>query len=421
MKKNIKKILILIFLYLFSLFNNIVAQNIADPLINKLIEKGVIESYEAQEVRNEISKVEKKKIDEEKAKEEEQKKQDKYKLKTGGYLQLVYTLDESTSATAHPGKYRDPLYIRRARISFRQQINDWVGFNITPEFARSGDPLETEDISVVRTTSPHTTATVTRVRRVPVIEFKGAYVDLTFNDFLNFRIGQFNQPFGFENVFSSSKKIFPIDTLQFMRNVLPSDYDFGIQYSLNYKKMLSLQVAALNGTTHQRETNNRKDISTKISFEPRMFFEFLKGFELSFSYYDRYYGEIVTTTVTPKNGQHYNVYLKLEREVLFPVFLTAEYVWGKNYTLTNDVKSLICTLEIKPLEKTFLKGLAPAFRYESWDPNINKSDDEVEIYTAGINYYPNKNVRFLVDYRISNEKPKDLTNNKLNIMAQVSF
>ncbi|MDW8055203.1 MAG: porin [Elusimicrobiota bacterium] len=400
-------------------FSHIYGQSVADPLLDKLIEKGIIESYEAQEVRNGISKVLKAQFDEEKKKEEEQKKQDKYKLKTSGYLQIMYTLDESTRPADHPGKYRDPIYIRRARVSFRQQITDWIGFNITPEFGRSAEPYETT--SVITSTSPVRSTSV--VSRVPYIDFKGAYIDLTFHDFVNFRIGQFNQPFGFENVFSSARKIFPNDSVQFMRDVLPSDYDVGIQYSFNYKKMLSLQVAALNGTTHQRETNNKKDISAKFAFEPRMFFEFLKGIELSFSYYDRYLGEIVTTTVTPRNGQHYNSYLKFERELFIPIFLTLEYVWGKNAALTHDVKSLVATLEIKPFEKILplLKGLSPSFRYESWDPNINTSNNELEVYTFGLNYYPHKSVRFLLDYRMPKEKPSEITNNRLNFMAQVSF
>lgn len=419
MKKNIKTTLLVLFLCK----SVILAQNVADPLINKLIEKGIIESYEAQEVRNEINKIEKKQFDEQKAKEDEQKKQDKYKLKVGGYFQIMYTLDETTSpVSAHPGYYRDPIYIRRARVSFRQQITDWVGFNITPEFAKCGDPLETTSTSVITSTSPvRTTSVVSKVDRVPVVELKGAYIDFTFNDYLNFRIGQFNQPFGFENVYSSARKIFPSDSVQYMRSVLPSDYDFGVQYSMNYKKMLSLQVAALNGTTNQRENNNKKDLSAKLVFEPRMFLDLLKGIEISASYYDRQYGTITTSTVTPKSGQHYAAYLKLEREIFIPIFFTTEYVWGKNSTLTHDVVNLIATLEIKPFEKTFLKGLSPSFRYESWDPNVDVSNNELEVYTFGLNYYPHKNVRILADYRIPKEKPSDLKNNRFNLMLQVSY
>lgn len=369
-------------------------QNTDDPLIKK----DKIESYEVQELKNEINKVEKKQLDEQ---------QNKYKLKIGGYFQIMYTLDETTSpVSAHPGYYRDPVYIRRARVSFRQQITDWVGFNITPEFAKCGDPLETTSTSV----------------RVPIVELKGAYIDFTFNDYLNFRIGQFKQPFGFENVYSSARKIFPSDSVQYMKSVLPSDYDFGVQYSMNYKKMLSLQVATLNGTTNQRENNNKKDLSLRLVFKPSLFFEFLKGIEISGSYYDRQYGAITTSTVTPKSGQHYAAYLKLEREIFIPIFFTTEYVWGKNSTLTHDVVNLIATLEIKPFEKTFLKGLSPSFRYESYESRgPNADNEELEVYTFGLNYYPHKNVRILADYRIPKEKPSDLKNNRFNLMLQVSY
>ncbi len=420
--KNVKTIIYMMICLICS--GRIIAQNVADPLLNKLIEKGVIESYEAQEVRNEISNVIKKQLDEEKKKEEEQKNKDKYKLKTGGYFQLMYTLDETTSpVSSQPGHYRDPIYIRRARVSFKQQIADWISFTLTPEFAKCADPLEVSNTTVVSSTSPYrTTQVVSRVSRVPTVELKGAYVEFNFNDFLNFRLGQFNQPFGFENVYSSSKKIFPNDAVQYMnKNVLHSDYDFGLLYFLKYKKLASLELAALNGTTYQRETNNKKDLLAKVVLSGDLFLSDLKGVEVSYSYYDRYYGEIITSTVTPKNGQHYNAYIKLEKTLLIPVFLTFEYVWGKNETLVKDVENLITTLEIKPFEKTILKGLSPSLRYESWDPNKNTSNDELEVYTIGLNYYPHKNVRLLLDYRMPKEKPSDLANNRLNFMVQVSY
>lgn len=59
---------------------------VADPIINKLIEKGIIESYEAQEIRNEISNVVKKQLDEEKRKKRIRKKKMTKNLK----YQVIY-------------------------------------------------------------------------------------------------------------------------------------------------------------------------------------------------------------------------------------------------------------------------------------------------------------------------------------------
>ncbi len=355
------------------------SQSVVDPLLNKLVEKGVIESYEAQEVRNEVSNIVKNKLDEEKKKEEDKKKEDTYKLKTLGYLQIMYTIDDTK-------KGKDPLYIKRARVTFARALTDWANFSLTPDFAKIAEDKN--------------------------VEFKGVYIDIKPYEFLSFRAGQFNQPFGFENTYSSSKKKFPDDTPKYLSNVLSTDYDYGLMYFGNLlgfnKDLFKWQIAMLNGTTKATEDNDKKDISAKFTTE------FIKGLELGVSAYQRYLG---TSTIT--SGNHYAAYVKYEVEKPIPIFFTAEYVFGKDKNLEHNIVDLIGTLEIRPIEP-ILKGFALAARYELWDKNTDISNNEENITTVGINYYIDKNVRFLVDYRIVNETPS-VDNNKLNFMLQVNF
>ncbi len=363
------------------------ADTVADPIINKLIEKGIIESYEAQEIRNEISNVVKRQFDEEKKKEEDKKKEDDKKLKVSGYLQILYKDDQKTTA--------DPLSILRARVTFSRKFTDFLSFSLTPDFAKLAEDKN--------------------------VEWKGVYIDyIPFKDYLSFRIGQFNQPFGFENVYSSSRKKF-VDAPRYLKEVLGSDYDYGIQASFGYKKILQLQSAALNGTTKATETNDKKDIVLKAISDLGFLHYILKDVEVSFSVYDRYYS--TATTVSVVNGKHYAVYLKIEKDIFIPTFFTFEYVYGKDLKIKHDVADYIGTLEIKPFRLTknkYLEGISPTFRYELWDKDINVSDNEEKITSIGVNYYFDKFLRLLVDYRRS-EVTNRPAHEIYNFMVQVNF
>lgn len=136
----------------------------------------------------------------------------------------------------------------------------------------------------------------------------------------------------------------------------------------------------------------------------------MKNIETGISHYYRYSG---TSTVV--EGNHSAVYVKLEDKKPLPYFFVAEYVFGKDSKIKHDCYNLIATAEV-----TLLNLLAPTVRYEIWDPDTSKSDNEITVYTVGVNIYPNKYTRFLVDYRIKQETPS-VKDDKINFMVQVSF
>ena len=359
---------------------------VADPLIDKLIEKGVIESYEAQEIRKEITHVIKKQLDEEKSKEDAKKKEDGEKLKISGYLQTLYKWSEGSAAL---------LSILRARASFSRKFTDFLSFSVTPDFAKLSEDKN--------------------------VELKGVYIDYTpFADYLSFRIGQFNQPFGFENVYSSSWKKF-LDAPRYLKEVLISDYDYGVQVSAGYKEMLRVHAAVLNGTTKATETNDKKDLALKATSDLRFIHYLFSGVEVGISVYERYYS--TATMVAVMKGKHFGTYLKVERDIVIPVFLTLEYVCGKDYKIRHDVIDCIGTLEIKPFALTkskYLEGLSPVFRYELWDKDMKVSNDEEAIISCGINYYFDKFLRVLMECRSSRTSNKPATET-YSLMVQVNF
>jgi len=180
-------------------------------------------------------------------------------------------------------------------------------------------------------------------------------------------------------------------------------------------------VAALNGTTKATETNDKKDLVLKAISDLGFLHYILKDVEVGFSVYDSYYSTV--TTVSVVNGKHYAVYLKIEKDIFIPTFFTFEYVYGKDLKIKHDVADYIGTLEIKPFSLTknkYLEGISPTFRYELWDKDTNVSKDEENISSFGINYYFDKFLRLLVDYRNINVSDKP-TNEIYNFMIQVNF
>lgn len=385
MEKKIKKKLISV----ASVCLTIIILNIivsfaseTDVMLDKLVEKGYLTSSESQEVRNEMAVVKQK--EEEKKKEEEVLKKDKEKLqmKIGGYTQLMYVTDPTLNG-------KEPLIVKRARISFVKQLNSWASFKVQPDFA-----------GIAGATGGGSVA------------FREAFIDLVADtDFATFRIGQYHPPFGFETTYSSAKKKVA-DTPYYMSNVLTHDYDYGVQWwgnlSGSKKDLFSWRIAVMNGTGSATEDNTKKNYVGRIVISPT------KKTEFGISAYDR--NVYISTEVA-----HYGGYFKLETNLPCPTFLTLEYVGGKDSTGSKNVLDAIGTLELKPLVgKGILSELAPVVRYEYWDPDTNKTKDEITPFTVGLNFYPDKAVRILADYTIKTETPsKD--NNRLNVMLQVNY
>lgn len=172
-------------------------------ILDKLVEKGIIENYESQEIRNQISNQYAEKIKKEKEEQDKKKKEDKFKIKTSGYLQIKYSIDEKTKA-------KDPLVIRRARVKFSRLLDKWIEFSMTPDFAG--------------------------VTSGSNVSMKGVFVNIMPIESFSIKVGQDNQPFGFENNYSSSKKKFD-DAPYYMKNVLTDDYDYGVFFNIQTKTL----------------------------------------------------------------------------------------------------------------------------------------------------------------------------------------
>lgn len=316
-------------------------------------------------------------------------------LKIAGYTQFSYTDDPALGG-------KEPFGVKTARIGFNWKLNEWSEFKIQPDFYTAASSVST---STVSNTSVVTSA--------PVLTFKEIWGELIADkDMLRLKFGQYLIPFSFEvNYSTAKKKVF--DTPQFISKVMTAQYDYGIQLIGNLpgealKDTLSWRFALLNGSTYGTETDNKKDFSGFLVSK------IIKDIEFGASIYTRYISS------GDRYETHYGLYGKYETEGSFPVFFTLEYAGGKDSAGSKDTLDLIATLEIKTLAllSDRLSCIAPVIRYEGWDSNI-WDGSYVSYYTAGINVYMDKTVRFLMDYVVKDDGIPN--NNKLNFMLQFCY
>jgi hypothetical protein len=159
------------------------------------------------------------------------------RLKISGYLQAQYLQNErSVDETTGPVATRnlDQFSIRRGRVKFTYQMTSTSRFVLQPDITSSG------------------------------VTLKDGYVELTEPWTMwhhTLTAGQFNWPFGFEIMYSSSSREMPERSLV-MRTLFPGERDRGVMLSgQGLADRFHYRAAIVNGTgtTQSFDYNKRKD------------------------------------------------------------------------------------------------------------------------------------------------------------------
>jgi hypothetical protein len=166
------------------------------------------------------------------------------RMRLSGYLQAQYLNDErSVNELTSPTATRnlDQFSVRRARVKFTYQFSPTSRFVLQPDITSSGVVLKD---GYVEYTEPWTTwkHTVTA--------------------------GQFNWPFGFEIMYSSSSREVP-ERSRIVRTLFPGERDRGVMLSgLGLGDRLSYRVAIVNGTgtAQSFDFNKRKDLVGRLGY-----------------------------------------------------------------------------------------------------------------------------------------------------------
>lgn len=166
------------------------------------------------------------------------------RLKISGYLQAQYLQNErSVDETTGPAGTRnlDQFSIRRGRVKFTYQMTPTSRFVLQPDITSSGVTLKD---GYVELTEPWTTWHHTLTA------------------------GQFNWPFGFEIMYSSSSREMPERSLV-VRTLFPGERDRGVMLSgQGLAERFHYRAAIVNGTgtTQSFDYNKRKDFVGRTGY-----------------------------------------------------------------------------------------------------------------------------------------------------------
>ena len=166
------------------------------------------------------------------------------RLRFSGYLQAQYVDDERSRdelAGAAATRNLDQFAVRRARVKFTYQATPTARFVLQPDITTSG------------------------------VTLKDGYVELT-EPWTSWKhtltAGQFNWPFGYEIMYSSSSREVP-ERSRAVRTLFPGERDRGLMLSgLGLSERLSYRVAIVNGTgtTQSFDFNQQKDFVGRVGY-----------------------------------------------------------------------------------------------------------------------------------------------------------
>lgn len=166
------------------------------------------------------------------------------RMKFSGYLQAQYVHDErSRNETTSPTATRnfDQFSIRRGRVKFTYQLGKTSRFVLQPDVTTSGVVLKDGYVEF----------------REPWTSWKHTLT-----------AGQFNWPFGFEIMYSSSSREMP-ERSRVIRTLFPGERDRGVMLSgLGLADRLTYRVAIVNGTgtVQSFDYNKRKDFVGRLGY-----------------------------------------------------------------------------------------------------------------------------------------------------------
>ena len=402
-----------------------IAGDISDPILKKLVEKGILTKQEAMSVMQEMEKeaVEKdkaveKKIDKRVAEVKPADKEDidkvaealkKFKI---GFLWYLSYQNGQNGAGA--GEDYSRFAIKRGYINIKYKFTDWFHVRVTPDVNMMEDDENNFDGSVA-------------------LRLKYMYGQFNLPDWGIFtkpyvEVGMVHMPWlDFEEHINFYRCQ---DTMFIERNKTFNSADLGVTFvSLfggtmdeEYQEKVShyypgrygsMAVGVYNGGGyHASEENENKALEGRFTLRPLP--DIVPGLQLSyFGIYGKGHKE------TEPDWTVNLPFVSYEHEY---VTLTGQYYWGTgNQKGSDEYKKdgYSFFAEIKPTKKFSIIG-----RYDWFDPNTDSDDDENTRYIAGIAYHfykQHKNM-LLLDYdHVDYKDPSKKDDKRIQLTLQVKL
>lgn len=309
------------------------------------------------------------------------------KIKLTGLLQGWYQYDESANPE---GTFR----LRRAEVKLSGEINPetswWLMFD--PSQVREDD---------VKTAAG--TNLVTSVGRKSVLQDFGIRYTCPRSG-VKAELGQYKVPFGMEGLTSSAK----LDFIE--RATLTSKFkwadarDIGLTLRRDFKigdATIQPAVGVYNGEGQNKsDANNSKMLVGRLAVSP------LKGLHLGVAHVNNEVGAAEVDSVRTGFEAKYTI----GRASVY-----GEYAFGESDGKDRETYYVTATYSV-------LDDVQLAARYDWYDPDTDKDDDEGTEMTAGINYSIAKhNAKVQLNYVFRGEAGASVDNDIVRANVQVSF
>lgn len=291
----------------------------------------------------------------------------------------------------------------------------------------------------------------------------------------SFQAGVFNRPFGYEVAFSSSRRETP-ERAMINTTLFPDERDLGLMATFQTKKsspwyLLKLDIGLFAGNSVHLETDNRKDLMSRLSFNKLFLSDVKLSGGISYYYGGVYQGTENVYTVSDKafilNSKVSNVgefakreYVGIDAQLNFTTRigktkLYGEYIQGTQPGIQFNTKSP--NSSAVPTSDTYIRSMRGGYftfvqsitdlpislvaKLDWYDPNTQVSKNEIglggsdygdlmhQTLGLGVLWEINENLKMQAYYDfVQNEKSEnlvlykqDLNDNVLTIRLQYRF
>jgi hypothetical protein len=316
------------------------------------------------------------------------------RMRLSGYIQAQYVVDERSENELNGAGTRnlDQFSIRRGRIKFTYQFLPTSRFVIQPDITTSGVTLKD---GYVEFTEPWTAWKHTLTA------------------------GQFNWPFGFEIMYSSSSREVP-ERSRVVRALFPGERDRGVMLSgRGPGEKLRYQVALVNGTgtTQSFDTNKRKDVVGRLAYD----------FGAVDAGVSAYRGSDLVATGTNSGGVEFDKERHgIDVQWITPVpglGLRAEYITGRqapasgtNRTASHDVDGwYVYAIQNVGKRHQF------AVRLDQYDPDTDLGGNAVRTINPSYIFHWDANSKVMASYEFIETQAGDPDDDVFTLRYQYSF
>jgi hypothetical protein len=412
MKRSLSLGLSLCFLFLLAGISG--AEDVTNPILKKLVEKGIISQQEAisvmQEMEKEKAKEEKpveQKIEQKVSEETPTESKDMEKVvkalkgfKFGLLWYLSYQGGEENNGTDFSRGV-----LKRGYLTVQKEFLPWFSARLTTDVTQIKDEAKDSNGKVF---NDYDGSVAVRIKYLygqfnlpdiafftkPFIEFGQVHMPwLDYEENLNWYRCQDTMFLERNNTFNSAD--IGVNVVSLLGGLVNEEYQKNVN-SAYPGRYGSMALSVMNGSGyHANEKNKNKVLEGRFTLRPLP--DIIPG--LQFSYFG----------INGKGNKDTNPdwtvnlgFASFEHEYLV---LTGQYYWGKGNQSGADENdkdgySFFTELKLYNMIKASLNRFSIIGRYDRFDPDTHTENDDNNRYIAGIAYYldkPHKNM-ILVDY-----------------------